>query len=136
MTFSREDTRDKITFRLSDELRERLATHLDGSDMNQSEAIRTALDDYLSDPDPRPELDLTPPAEPELAEAWEILNNLAGKPGKVDKGTALPYLAQETGVMKDVAERRLIKPLEQRGYLRVIQQMERVEYHLRRRFEQ
>ena len=135
MTFSRDDPRTKITVRVSEQFDHQISEYAEKHGETKSDVIREAVEQWIGRPRSKP-IGVTPPSEPDLREAWETLNELAGAPGRVTKGEALPILARETQIPKEIAQRKLIKPLESRGYLKVVPQMNQVEYRLRRHFNE
>lgn len=135
MTFSRDDPRTRVTFRVSEQFKADIDAYAEEHGQSISDVCREAVEKWIGQPRDKP-IGVTPPSEPELAEAWELLNQLAGTRGRIDQEEALPLLAQETQLPKPLARRKLVKPLEQRGYVKVVPQMDRVEYRLRRHFDE
>lgn len=137
MTFSREDSRTKITVRVSDGFEDRITEYAEEHGKTKSDVIREAVaaeigerraDDY----------GITPPAEKPLREAWEALNDVAGDSPVVDRETAVTTLAKRQQLPKSAAKNSLLKPLQRRGYVTLESDFsgENVVYRLRRAYNE
>lgn len=113
MTFEKEDSRRKITFRVS----ESLGQQLDERE-NKSETIREALRQYLGSTDDY-DTPLEPPADETLATAYRKTVDLAD--GRYIRPNAvLPALAAELGIPADVIRQSVMVSLESRGYIKLV----------------
>lgn len=117
---------DDQTLRASVRVQRDLWEEFDRVVENRSAAVREFIktevaetrDDELDDHGER-----QPPTEPDLRQAWKLLQDLTSKDGWVIEERALPALAQEFGMNQKVARHSLVKTLDQRGYLRVASNM-------------
>ena len=113
-----ESPKTRATIRVPEHLLDRFDEEVVGDDSNRSKEVRRLMEQAVNEPD---ETDgLEPPQDDEaLARAYQALRSAsAGRSMRLDH--ALSVAAQATGVPKDAANQRLIRPLETRSYIRTL----------------
>jgi Arc/MetJ-type ribon-helix-helix transcriptional regulator len=82
---------------------------------SRSDAIRDFIETVVDDPDVEETGGRVPPADDDLAAAYDVLCSLTID-GYVTENRVLSVLAQEHGMKKPVARQALVIPLVKRGY--------------------
>lgn len=126
MTFSKEDTRHRVSVRVSDDLKD----YLD-KQPNKSEYIRDLIHDEKGAKDPDDYPGLIPPDDPKLATGYNALLDVSDGGGTVMKSEADPYVSQRVGVKVDNLKALIYRPLMSRGYLTRQQTMDDVKITVR-----
>lgn len=126
MTFSRNDPRPKLTVRLNPDLKDDLKELAENNGESMSEIARKAISREVNGVSITTKSGVVPPYEKDLREAWEFLDSIAGESGEIEYQNALIMLSQNVGKPKNVLQESVIKPLQNRGYLRVYPRVDAV----------
>gem|GEM_PF-1996161 len=114
---SDESNTKRVTIRAPKQLVEDYDDTLDEQGRNRSQAVREHMRETVS----RPATDggLVPPQDDEkLGDAYRALRELAENGGDIPLDEARSVLASKANVPKESVSRRILKPLDERGYIR------------------
>ena len=112
---SPEDATSRVTIRVPDELLEEYDEALDNRETDRSKDIRRYMRNVVNAPDP--DKGRQPPTDDEtLAQGYQAIRKAAG--GRdIPLREAKSLIARETNIPAESVSRRILKPLQERGYL-------------------
>lgn len=111
MTFSREDKRDRLTFRASDQLIGRVEEFAREHGMSKSEVMRRSLGEYL------PDEGAGGPADPELRNVYNWLRERSNDRNLIAGKDALGDLSQNLSMNKRFVKSGYLDPLRRDGWI-------------------
>jgi Arc/MetJ-type ribon-helix-helix transcriptional regulator len=108
---------ERVTVRVGDDLLDEFDAEIEESERwgSRSEAMRELMRSVV-DGDVQTDGGREPPAEDDLADAYRVVRDLSRGRGWVPEPVVLSELAQQQGIDKSSARRRLVQPLVDRGY--------------------
>jgi Arc/MetJ-type ribon-helix-helix transcriptional regulator len=112
VTFSREDKRDWLRARCSDDLLERVEDFADEHELSKSDVIRTAVREYL------PNDDIIGPQSQQLREVYLWLLHRSNDQNRITGKMALNELSQTLSMKEEFVKSSRLVPLERNGWIR------------------
>jgi Arc/MetJ-type ribon-helix-helix transcriptional regulator len=113
------DRMKRASVRIDEALLDDFDDAVDGSTRweSRSDAIRDFIETVVDNPDVEESDGRVPPADDDLADAYEMLRSVSVDGRWIPEERALALLAQHQSTSKDMARQTLIVPLVELGYL-------------------